>query len=41
MKLLGKDVWYDEDGNEHVTIKGSNTYINGIMEIGKTNLMTF
>lgn len=31
MKLLGKDVWYDEDGNEHVTIKGSNTYINGIM----------
>ena len=31
LKLLGKDVWYDDYGNEHVAIKGTNTYINGVM----------
>jgi hypothetical protein len=36
LRLLGKDVWFDDYGNEHISIKGTNTYINGIM-VNKEN----
>ena len=41
MRLLGKDVWYDDYGNEHVSIKGTNTYINGIMVNKKDEIDDF
>ena len=30
-RFTGKDVWYDENQNEHVAIGGTNVYINGFM----------
>ena len=41
IKLLGKDVWFDDYGNEHVAIKGTNTYINGIMVNKQSEISDF